>query len=274
MTFVASVRRLVLQGGLLVTISGLASARVAVVHETPCGLPAFPATTCQIPATGSGNLLVLGVRTGGGSGAPSAIRSVTDDAGNVYSKASAARAVDADSGSVVDIWYAQNTAPATTVTITPKATAPRADVVFWEFSATDPAGRRSPVVMLASQRFTKPRSAPIVGIAGGTAFQVTPASAACDLNQDGVVNIVDVQLITNMMLGTAACSANVVGSGVCNDSARSVVISAALGLGCHSVSLSWTASTSAGVAGYNVKRSTTSGGGPTGYTKVNSSLIT
>jgi hypothetical protein len=39
----------------------------------------------------------------------------------------------------------------------------------------------------------------------------------------------------------------------------------------HTVSLSWTASTTSGVAGYNVYRSTTSG---SGYIKINSSLVT
>ena len=38
---------------------------------------------------------------------------------------------------------------------------------------------------------------------------------ACDLNGDGVVDLVDVQLVTNMALGSDPCTANVVGTGVC-----------------------------------------------------------
>jgi len=40
--------------------------------------------------------------------------------------------------------------------------------------------------------------------------------------------------------------------------------------GAHSAALSWTASTSSGVAGYNVYRGTTTGGP---YTKLNSSIV-
>jgi len=97
-------------------------------------------------------------------------------------------------------------------------------------------------------------------------------AANCDLNGDGVVNVVDVQLVTNMMLGTATCTANVVGAGVCNSAAITVLINAALGgpSYCHSVVLTWTASTSTGVTGYNVYR-----GGQTGgpYTIQNSSPV-
>jgi hypothetical protein len=96
---------------------------------------------------------------------------------------------------------------------------------------------------------------------------------ACDLNQDGTVNVVDVQLITNMVLGKLTCTANIVGAGVCNDDVVRRVREAFLGGTCvtgHSVSLSWTASTSPNV-GYNVYRGTTSGGPYP--TKVNSSLV-
>jgi len=41
-------------------------------------------------------------------------------------------------------------------------------------------------------------------------------------------------------------------------------------LALHSVALEWSASTTAGVAGYNVYRSTTSGGA---YTKISTSLL-
>lgn len=38
---------------------------------------------------------------------------------------------------------------------------------------------------------------------------------SCDLNGDGVVDSADVALAVDMALGTAACSANVEGSGNC-----------------------------------------------------------
>lgn len=101
--------------------------------------------------------------------------------------------------------------------------------------------------------------------------------SACDLNQDGAVNVVDAQLATNMSLGLLPCTANINGPGVCNIVVVQRVINAALGGTCvtdpagpHSASLSWTASTSPNVTGYNVYRGTTSGGP---YTKLNSALI-
>jgi hypothetical protein len=97
---------------------------------------------------------------------------------------------------------------------------------------------------------------------------------ACDLNQDGTVNVVDVQLAINMDLGLTACTANLEGLGVCNADVVNRVTTAALGGSCvvtvisHSVALSWAASFSSGVTGYNVYRSATSGGP---YVKLNAS---
>lgn len=102
----------------------------------------------------------------------------------------------------------------------------------------------------------------------------TPANA-CDLNQDGTVNIVDVQLGTNMYLGTTACTATVEGAGVCNQDVVNRIKTAALGgacvvgLGPHNVTLNWNASSSLNVTGYNLYRSTVSGGP---YSKLNSTL--
>jgi hypothetical protein len=98
------------------------------------------------------------------------------------------------------------------------------------------------------------------------------AANACDLNQDGVVDMIDVQLATNMALGLAPCNANIAGSGVCNTVVVQRVINAVLSGTCitgtpHSVTLTWTASTSPNVIGYNVYRGSTSNGP---YTKVNS----
>ena len=104
------------------------------------------------------------------------------------------------------------------------------------------------------------------------------SQSPCDLNQDGAVNVVDVQWATNMALGLIGCTASLNGTGVCNIIVVQRVINAALGGTClvdggsvsHSATLNWTASTSGSVSGYNIYRSTTSG---SSYTKVNASLI-
>jgi hypothetical protein len=113
------------------------------------------------------------------------------------------------------------------------------------------------------------------------AANVVPAFGACDLNQDGAVNVVDVQLGTNMHLsqtgqiqtgqtGYRTCTANIIGPGVCSSAADSAndflmvdqLRAAALGGVCttassHSVLLNWAASSTSGV-NYNVYRSTSS----------------
>ena len=85
---------------------------------------------------------------------------------------------------------------------------------------------------------------------------------SCDVNGDGATNVLDVQVITDMELGLSgyACTANVGGVLGCTDDARRVVIKAALGQGCHFISLAWGASTSSGVVGYNIYRGTSPGG--------------
>lgn len=105
------------------------------------------------------------------------------------------------------------------------------------------------------------------------------AANACDLNQDGVVNVLDIQLAINMALGSAPCTANVAGAGVCNIAVVQRVTNAVLSGTCssgvfavvaHSVSLNWTASTSSNVTGYNVYRRTQSSGE---YTKLTSAPV-
>ena len=106
------------------------------------------------------------------------------------------------------------------------------------------------------------------------------AVGQCDLNGDGAVNVVDVQRAADMSIGQLSCSANIEGYNVCNSDVVTRIVNAALGSACitgvagstvaHSVTLTWTASTSANVAGYNIYRSSVSGGP---YTKINSTPI-
>ena len=96
-------------------------AQIALRHVTSCGTSGapFPATTCTIPSTGSGNLLVVGWASTGGAGATT-IASITDNAGNNYSEAGSARATDSHMNDMGDVWYAKNSvAGATVLTITP-----------------------------------------------------------------------------------------------------------------------------------------------------------
>jgi fibronectin type 3 domain-containing protein len=98
---------------------------------------------------------------------------------------------------------------------------------------------------------------------------------ACDLNGDGKVTSADVDVATSMALGTTACTANIVGSGVCNVVVVQRVVNAVSSGTCvtgttpnHSVTLNWSASS--GASGYNVYRGTTSGS----YTKITSAAVT
>src|SRR5262249_39597837 len=81
--------------------------QISLVHVTSCGPQAFSGT-CTIPATGRGNLIVVGFEIAGGSNTATTVSSVTDSAGNVYAEAGAARSIDVSAKTVVDIWYAKN----------------------------------------------------------------------------------------------------------------------------------------------------------------------
>ena len=104
------------------------------------------------------------------------------------------------------------------------------------------------------------------------------AQNACDLNNDGAVSAADVNAAVNMALGLAPCTANIVGAGVCNMVVVQRVLNAVSSGACvttspgnvHSVSLSWTASASTNVAGYNVYRMQSPNGT---FVKANSALI-
>lgn len=131
------IRHLVYRLALLVAAPALASSQIALVNVTTCGPQAFP-STCTIPATGDGNLIVVGFTTNV-SNTTTTINGVTDNSGNSYAEAGAARAIDTSVLDVLDIWYAKNsTSGATSVTVTPSATV-NASVVIWEFSGIDQA---------------------------------------------------------------------------------------------------------------------------------------
>jgi len=102
---------------------------------------------------------------------------------------------------------------------------------------------------------------------GQSATSTTSATtySPCDLGQYGTTNPNDIQLAINMALGTTPCTANVEGADVCTVITVQRVTNWVDGGVCityntHQVTLSWTASTSTGVTGYDVYRSTTSGG--------------
>jgi hypothetical protein len=330
-------RRSLTLGASLALSSLISWGQVSLVHVTSCGPQAFPATTCTIPSTGTGNVLVAAWTSASGGGA-TIIGSVTDNVGNVYLEAGNARSVDSGANSMADIWYAQNSVPgATTVTITPSPSGTSGTAVIWELSGVEPfspldqtgvvnSGAATTTPLGASVVTTVPSEvivavANVAGtatgmksgnaftsdsVAGGNGFAhliatspgtYTPqwqtsssgtfssstvsfkaassGGGACDLNQDGVVNVVDVQLAVNMDLTLIPCPGSLNG-GVCGPTLVQQILSAALGQACsvtigHSVSLTWTASSSGNIAGYNVFRSTTSGGA---YTQINTSLVT
>lgn len=58
------------------------------------------------------------------------------------------------------------------------------------------------------------------------------ATSPCDLNGDGVVNVADVQIAINEVLGLAPCTMNLDGTGVCDVADVQRVIAAALGGPC------------------------------------------
>jgi trimeric autotransporter adhesin len=125
---------------------------ISLVHATSCGPQTFPRSTCTIPATGSGNLVVVGWQTGGGVYAPVTVSSVTDNAGNTYAEAGAALSVDSAAGSVADIWYARNSiSGATTLVITPSSPITSGSAVIWEFSGADLLAPLDQTAVLDSQ---------------------------------------------------------------------------------------------------------------------------
>ena len=136
-----------------------------------------------------------------------------------------------------------------------------------------------------AQKLTR-RLSRLVALATGVLLLSTSASAqiqldACDLNANGVHDSNDATLAVNMDIGpTPLCTANIIAVATCNVVVVERVINAVLSgpfTGCvtaanaHTVTLTWTASTTPNVT-YNVYRANTTTGGQ--YVKLNSAPIT
>jgi hypothetical protein len=140
-------------------------------------------------------LLVVGWQIGGGVNTATTITSITDNTGNVYAEAGAARAIDASAGSVADIWYAQNVAAgATSVTVTPSSAVTNAGVVIWEFSGASITAALDQTAVLNSQAAT-----------------TTPAAAAVSTTSTNEV-VISIAPVANAVTGIAS------GNGFTNDS--------------------------------------------------------
>ena len=148
-----------------------------MANVTPCNSGPFPATTCTIPSTANGNLIV--VAWSSAFGTMPTISSVTDNAGNTYTAAGSARAVDATANQMVDIWYAKNSkAGATTVAITPSPSGNVGAAVIWEFANVDTVSPLDKTAVLNSQLAT---SMPI----GASVTPSAPASVVVSVMVPG-----------------------------------------------------------------------------------------
>ena len=93
---------------------------------------------CTTPATGSGNLILVGIQCGGGTDTGITMTGIADNVGNTYSEAGPARWIDTGIGTVVDAWHAQNSAPgATSITLNVSAAVSQVGVVIGELLGVD-----------------------------------------------------------------------------------------------------------------------------------------
>jgi hypothetical protein len=153
------------------------TAQVSLVHVTTCGPGPFPATTCTIPASANGHLIVVAWASAWGT--TPVVTGVTDNAQNKYAEAGNARSADS-ANDMVDIWFAKNSAAgATTLTITPNPGANQGAAVIWEFANVDTISPVDQTSVLNSQpATTSPSSAPVTTtLAGDLVIAVaTPAA--------------------------------------------------------------------------------------------------
>ncbi len=88
-----------------------------------------------------------------------------------------------------------------------------------------PAGTatRSATLLIADDAGGSPQSVPLSGI----------GVASCDMNGDGIVNVIDVQLLVDQALGIFPATGDINGDGSVNVVDVQLVVNAVLGLGCN-----------------------------------------
>jgi hypothetical protein len=133
--------------------------QITLTSVTNCGPTSFPAA-CTIPSTGAGQLLVIGWT--GGQGSNAVVTSITDDAGNTYTEAGAAKATVSSEGLTSDIWYAADiSAGATSITITASPQGSQGAAVIWEFSGASTSPLDQTAVLDSQPASTAPSGASV-----------------------------------------------------------------------------------------------------------------
>ncbi len=147
-------------------VSTASFAQISRVSVSNCGPGGFPATTCTIPATQAGNLLVVAWASSGVSSTN--VVSITDNAGNTYAQAGSARGVNTATNEIVDIWYASNIkAGANRVTLTPSPSGQNGAAVIWEFSGVETVNPLGDAAVLNSRPSTSTPTGPNLTVPSG-----------------------------------------------------------------------------------------------------------
>jgi hypothetical protein len=163
----------------LVLSCGQLRGQISLVNMTTCGPVMLPGAVCTIPATGSGHFLVVGLEVGPGASTATTVTSIADTALNVYKEVSGSRSIDTAGGSMIDVWYANNTAAgATAVAITTSGSVQNAGAVIWEYAGINPNTPLAQVAALNSQSSSaSPFGAPVTTTTPGEVVLALVASA-------------------------------------------------------------------------------------------------
>ena len=122
-------------------------------------------------------------------------------------------------------------------------------------TATSTAASSYPITITGTSGTLSQTATPTLVVSGSSGTGGTTGASACDVNKDGLVNVVDVQVAAD---NDVSCSTSPFAT-FYSQVVTGVLTSCPVTSGLHTVSLSWAASTTSGVT-YNVYRATTSGG--------------